>query len=68
MWYNVFMLVFRTYLTRRRTILTMMLKVLEHGAVHNADEIEKHRLLIDQLNDIIHDFDEIVKTDVENSK
>jgi hypothetical protein len=62
MWYNITMTnikAFYTYLKRRLRFHESMIAVVEHS--QNADELERQRLLRDQLEDIIHHFEEFVK-------
>ncbi len=67
-WYNVSIMtyspVFYSYLKRRLQFHESMLVVVEHS--NNVDEIERQRLLRDQLEDIIHHYEEIVKDGMEN--
>ena len=53
---------FRKYLQRRLSHITMLLTVAE-SANKDSHAIEMFRLQRDGLSDIIHDFDVLVKSD-----
>lgn len=53
---------FRKYLQRRLSHVKMLLTVAE-SANQDSHVIEMFRLQRDDLNDIIHDFDMLVKSD-----
>lgn len=53
---------FQKYLQRRRSHILMLLTVAE-SANKDSQAIEMFRLQRDNLNDIIHDFDILVKSD-----
>ena len=57
---------FREYLRRCQQFEKTILAVIEQG--EDAVPIETHRVILSTLDDIIHQFDEIVKLDVENSE
>lgn len=53
---------FQKYLQRRRSHIQMLLTVAE-SANQDSHAIEMFRLRRDELDDIIHDFDVLVKSD-----
>ena len=55
---------FQKYLKRRRSHIQMLLTVAE-SANQSAQAIEMFRLRWNELNDIIHDFDALVKSNGE---
>jgi hypothetical protein len=57
---------FREYLKRCQHFEKTVLAVIEQG--DDAASIETHRTILETLDDIIHQFDEIVKINVENNK
>jgi len=57
---------FREYLKRCQHFEKTVLAVIEQG--NDATPIETHRIILETLDDIIHQFDEIVKINVENNK
>ncbi len=71
MWYNVTMTDNRIltailkYLNNKLQLHEDIIAVIEHG--NEYYEIEKHRLLRDQLIDIILHFEEFVKDGMDNS-
>lgn len=65
MWYNRAMTKFLKYLKNRLQHHENILTVIEHS--NEYYEIEKQRLLRDQLIDIILHFEEFVKDELEDS-
>ena len=53
---------FQKYLQRRRSHIQMLLTIAE-SANQDSLAIDMFRLRRDELNDIIHDFDILVKSD-----
>jgi len=56
---------FYTYLKRRLRFHESMIAVIQHS--NNDAELERQRLLRDQLEDIIHHFERFVKDGLENN-
>jgi hypothetical protein len=59
--------VFETYLKRRASFEKMVLAVVEAGESQSQAVIDAHRIRLDLLDDIIHDFDALVKSNLSPS-